>query len=422
MKHDVFISYSSYDKQIADAICSRLENNKIRCWIAPRDILSGIEYGEAIVEAIAGCSIVVLVFSENANNSIFVRKEIERALSKGKIILPFRIENILPTKAMEFALGNTHWLDAMTPPLESHINTLIKTIYHLLKIEIREIIEVPSKSCVIIKTEPSETGPELKTRDTSVKETTTGSIINKRDGTKLVVIPEGEFWAGSRREGEGGRPFKVILPAYYLAVFTVTNLQYARFLTEVNPSQKELDSWIRLENQNYIQISGAGFDAAKEKENHPVIGVSWVGANAYCNWAGLRLPTELEWEKGARGTDGREFPWGNEPIGTRCRWSGTCHYPETTCSVDSYEEGKSPFGLYNMLGNVQQWCADEFETTAYDRYSRGDFSAPKGNKRVLRGSQWSQGTGEFLRCSYRTGAEPDRPYRNSFGFRCAKSM
>jgi hypothetical protein len=128
MKHDVFISYSSYDKQIADAICSRLENNKIRCWIAPRDILSGIEYGEAIVEAIAGCSIVVLVFSENANNSIFVRKEIERALSKGKIILPFRIENILPTKAMEFALGNTHWLDAMTPPLESHINTLIKGI------------------------------------------------------------------------------------------------------------------------------------------------------------------------------------------------------------------------------------------------------------------------------------------------------
>lgn len=132
MKHDVFISYSSLDKQIADAICSRVENSKIRCWIAPRDILGGIEYGEAIIDAIANCTIFVLVFSTNANNSIFVRKEVERAISKGKILIPFRIENILPTKAMEFALSNTHWLDAMTPPMESHINALINTINRLL--------------------------------------------------------------------------------------------------------------------------------------------------------------------------------------------------------------------------------------------------------------------------------------------------
>lgn len=144
MNHDVFISYSSYDKQIADAICSKLENSNIRCWIAPRDILGGMEYGEAIIDAIGDCSIIVLVFSANANNSIFVRKEIERALSKGKIIIPFRIENILPTKAMEFALGNTHWLDAMTPPLESHITTLVITIHRLLNTE--ESILVPIKT------------------------------------------------------------------------------------------------------------------------------------------------------------------------------------------------------------------------------------------------------------------------------------
>jgi len=110
MKHDVFISYSSHDKAIADAICSKLENSKIRCWIAPRDILGGIEYGEAIIDAIAECSLLLLVFSAKANNSIFVRKEVERAISRGKILLPLRIEDILPTKALEFAIGKPPWL------------------------------------------------------------------------------------------------------------------------------------------------------------------------------------------------------------------------------------------------------------------------------------------------------------------------
>src|SRR5450830_825013 len=120
MAHDVFISYSSKDKAIADAICSKLENNKIRCWIAPRDILGGVEYGDAIIDAIVDCKIFLIVLSAKANNSTHVRKEVERAVNKGKIILPFRIEDCALTKAMEYALSNTHWLDAMTPPIETH--------------------------------------------------------------------------------------------------------------------------------------------------------------------------------------------------------------------------------------------------------------------------------------------------------------
>lgn len=138
MKHDVFISYSAHDKAIADAICSKLENYKIRCWIAPRDILPGIEFGEAIIDAIVECSFLIVVFSAKANESPQVRREVERAVNKGKIIIPFRIEDILPTKAMEFALSNTHWLDAMTTPLESHIAKLSDTIYRLLNIKMKE--------------------------------------------------------------------------------------------------------------------------------------------------------------------------------------------------------------------------------------------------------------------------------------------
>jgi hypothetical protein len=135
MYHDVFISYSTHDKYIADAICSKLENNNIRCWIAPRDILPGVEFGEAIVNAIEDCRIVLLVFSAKANDSPQVRKEVERAISKGKIILPFRVENVLPTKSMEYALSNTHWLNAITPPLESHIDKLLEIIHRLLNIQ-----------------------------------------------------------------------------------------------------------------------------------------------------------------------------------------------------------------------------------------------------------------------------------------------
>jgi len=116
MAHKVFICHSSKDKPVADAACAALEAQRISCWIAPRDILAGIEYGDAIIEALSECQIVLLIFSQAANGSPQVRREIERAVSKEKIIVPFRIENVLPSNAMEFALSNTHWLDALTPP------------------------------------------------------------------------------------------------------------------------------------------------------------------------------------------------------------------------------------------------------------------------------------------------------------------
>lgn len=133
MAHDVFISYASSDKTVAFAACAALENAKIRCWIAPRDIIAGREYGDAILDAIFKSKILVLVFSANANDSPQVRREVERAVSKGKIILPFRIEDVLPSRAMEYCLGNTHWLDALTPPLEKHLCTLVENIRTLLR-------------------------------------------------------------------------------------------------------------------------------------------------------------------------------------------------------------------------------------------------------------------------------------------------
>jgi hypothetical protein len=132
MAHDVFISYSSKDKPIADAVCGTLEGKKIRCWIAPRDVLPGVPYGEALVEAIEASRVMVLVLSSNSNNARQVWSEVERAFSKGIPIIPFRVEEVLPSKPLEHFISPVHWLDALTPPLEKHLQLLAETLLVLL--------------------------------------------------------------------------------------------------------------------------------------------------------------------------------------------------------------------------------------------------------------------------------------------------
>jgi hypothetical protein len=129
---DVFVSYASKDKVIADAVCARLEASGIRCWIAPRDIVAGTSYGEAIIDAIHGAKVMVLVFSSSANASGHIPKEVERAVSSGVAILPFRIEDVAPGKSLDYFIGSVHWLDAMTPPMEKHLDFLAATVHKLI--------------------------------------------------------------------------------------------------------------------------------------------------------------------------------------------------------------------------------------------------------------------------------------------------
>jgi photosystem II stability/assembly factor-like uncharacterized protein len=132
MAHDVFVSYSSHNRVAANAVCAKLEANDVRCWIAPRDVTPGLEYGECIMDAIEQSRIMVLVFTADANKSPQVRKEVERAVNRRVVILPFRIEDVLPERALEFFIGNVHWLDALTPPLEVHLQRLTGTVKAML--------------------------------------------------------------------------------------------------------------------------------------------------------------------------------------------------------------------------------------------------------------------------------------------------
>lgn len=128
MAHDVFVSYSNKDKPVADAVVAGLENRGIRCWVAPRDITPGSSWGEAIIKAIEGSQIMVIILSGNSNRSTQVVREVERAVANNVVIIPFRIEKIDPTGAMAYFLSTEHWLDAITPPLEEHIEKLANTI------------------------------------------------------------------------------------------------------------------------------------------------------------------------------------------------------------------------------------------------------------------------------------------------------
>ncbi len=132
MAHEVFLSYAQPDRNVADAACAKLEARGIRCWYAPRNIVPGSQWSASIVDAIAGARIMVLVFSSHSNGSPHVRNELERAVGKNLHIIPFRIEDVPPSKDIELFVSSPHWLDAITPPIERHIEQLVETIQVVL--------------------------------------------------------------------------------------------------------------------------------------------------------------------------------------------------------------------------------------------------------------------------------------------------
>jgi hypothetical protein len=126
---DVFVSYASADREAAFRIVDHLEGQGIRCWVAPRDVSPGMEYGEAIIEAIGGARALVLVLSDHSNESTFVRKEVERAVSKTKPVFPVRIREVTPSGALEFYISSAQWVDAWKSPLEQHLLPLVRSIH-----------------------------------------------------------------------------------------------------------------------------------------------------------------------------------------------------------------------------------------------------------------------------------------------------
>src|SRR5437016_1983603 len=132
MAHDVFVSHSEKDKAVADAIVARLEAESVTCWVAPRDVVPGADWGESIINAIESCRIMILIFSKSANESSQIKREVERAVNKEVYIIPFRVDDIRPTRSLEYFISTAQWLDAFSPPLERHLDNLAKTVKAVL--------------------------------------------------------------------------------------------------------------------------------------------------------------------------------------------------------------------------------------------------------------------------------------------------
>ena len=241
--------------------------------------------------------------------------------------------------------------------------------------------------------------------------------ITGKDGAPMVLVPAGEFTMGAAADDKDAldreRPaHAVYLDAYYIDQYEVTTSRYATFFQE-----KKRDP-PRYWSETVLTQHG----------QKPVVGVTWEDANAYCEWAGKRLPTDAEWEKAARGTDGRVYPWGNEtPTKQLANFNQGFEFKdyEALADVGSFNGGKSPYGAYDMAGNVWEWVADWYDANLYQQRAKGNkpvknpAGPEKGELKVLRGGSWGDFNPRFLRSTDRGWSDPTN--RNYFGgFRCAR--
>jgi eukaryotic-like serine/threonine-protein kinase len=261
------------------------------------------------------------------------------------------------------------------------------------------------------------------------------TIVNPVDGAIMVYVPEGEFLMGSDADDDDYDEFfedifgdeipahLVYLDAYWIYQTEVTNQHFARFIAATGYETTAERAGEGYRNGAYWQApEGPGSDLSG-REDHPVVYVSWYDSVAYCEWAGGRLPTEAEWEKAARGTDGRKYPWGDQsPTDQLANYND--HEGGTT-PVGSYPIATSPYGALDMAGNVWEWVADLFG----DYYSISPYENPTGigiddvddflgEIYVTRGGVW-YADGFYRRVTYRGWSEPFWSH-DGMGFRCVQ--
>lgn len=211
----------------------------------------------------------------------------------------------------------------------------------------------------------------------------TGREITGKDGAPMVLVSAGEFLYGEKNP-------RMTLPAFYMDIYELTTARYAKFLQETGHGSPNY--WSKVNPVSHAEL--------------PVVGVEWADADAYCRWAGKRLPTEQEWEKAARGTDGRTYPWGNTaPTKDLANYGQSvcgvfCNaYEEKLTPVNGYQAGRSPYGIYNMAGSVFEWVNEE-----------------KG----IRGGSWIHAHMIFLPAWVRIPKTSTFGFFDTIGFRCAQ--
>ncbi len=282
-------------------------------------------------------------------------------------------------------------------------------------------------------TEMPPASPTIQPSPTAIPSPTLGAGSKQQaeaDGMTQVYVPEGTFLMGSPDGDPDVFPHErpqhtVYLDAFWIDQTEVTNAMYARCVAQGACTPPRTGS----ANTRAAYYGNPTFDA------YPVVWVDWAQADAYCRWAGRRLPSEAEWEKAARGTDGQYYPWGDEPLASamladfgdisescaRAHYAG-CEPLRDTAPVGSRPAGASPYGALDMAGNVWEWVADWYAADYYEGSPQANPAGPEqGTQRVLRGGSFAANFTRDVRSAHRYPMDPDQTIY-AFGFRCAASV
>ncbi|HXX22300.1 MAG TPA: SUMF1/EgtB/PvdO family nonheme iron enzyme [Terriglobia bacterium] len=421
--HEVFISYASLDKTIAERLCGALESAGIPCWMAPRDIEPGTDYPTALVEAIHSARALLLVLTEQAVASPHIVSEVGHAFSGKKRIIPFRIWQKALPEDLEYFLSLTQWLDAPDGCTDENLKRLIEATRaalageyvprpiappktHARLLAVAAVVLVAFAGTILFLksrkrpavniASPKTTG--LTNLPVRTPQTTSGPKVwtNPADGLNYVWIPPGTFMMGcSEQDSECKDDEKpthqvTIEKGFWLGQTEVTVAAYRKFAAQ------------------------SGRDSPAGEGALPVSGVSWADAKDYCAAMGGRLPTEAEWEYAARA--GSSHPYYG--VISEIAW-----YAGNSGDAPHAVGKKQPndFGLYDMLGNVSEWVLDRY----FDRYSPDSKATGPGVQQplssnalaVARGGFW-QSDASGLRVSHRLAQEKDGA-DIPIGFRCA---
>lgn len=413
MAKHVFISYPSRLRDVATQICRALESKNLKCWIAPRDVPKGSVWQDAIVGAVEGASAMVLLISADTTASQEIFKEVVLASSSRIPVMPVRVEDVKLTGRWAYELGALQWMDVFPLPIDKHMPELVDTLRRLTGAASATVFDAAQAKAAF--------NPAIKVpKPVPV-------VVGKLDYGRMIRIPPGEFMMGASEDEEGdfdNRPsHRVrISRAFELGMTPVTQAQYEALIGK-NPVSSDY-----LENLD-----------------NPVTEVSWYDAVTFCNalslqvglpeayrindvddvkWdmnsCGFRLPTEAEWEYACRsGTTGKRYHRLDE-IAWYSGNSGEEVHPVAKLRPND-------FGLYDMIGNVGEFCWDYYDSSYYeDCVSReakvvatvDPVGPARGISRIVRG-------GDFCEDSHRLVASARESASGSsvvIGFRLARTI
>lgn len=367
---EIFISYSSNDGTIADTICHTLEENGLRCWIAPRDVQVGMSYPSQIFDAISSCKIVVLIFSGNSNKSRHVCNEIDLAFNNEKIIIPFLIDSSNMNHDFQYYLNRKHFLIAY-PDYKIKMQKLVDSI--LMQLGHKQLSPIPQ-------------GPECSP-------------------IRFVHVEGGVFEMGASIEQgkdafDSEKPSHVVrVSSFMISETPITVSQYRTYCNETGKDMPPIPSW------GWI-------------ENHPIVNVSWFDAFEFAKFYGYRLPNEAQWEFAARGgtmTKHYKYSGGNSP--SMIGWFADNTFQQSTAPVKCKQPNE--LGIFDMSGNVYEWCSNwKYE------YKKDDYINPEGPAdgiiKASRGGSWHSNS-RSLRVSNRDD-DPPEFFSHNVGFRVAKDL